>query len=197
MVDTISKADAKKSSETGLADATAQSEGEKKGFVVTSPNDLIKHLSTEIDTHTKMIFDWRARAAFYWLVGPFLAIGSFVIVTKERPAFHGLDSVGWMALGIACLCFVGMAYLGSRIETDLTDQCNIWRLTIFQLTTQQTPILQETDVVGPKKPVKIAYMVAHTLLLVTFLSTLFLISRSVVAKQNVEPPSNTIQPSIK
>jgi len=188
---------ANKSNESCLVEASQPSERQKPGYVVTSPKDLIQHLSTEIDTHTKMIFDWRARAAFYWLVGPFLAIGSVVIITKEPPAFNGLDSVGWMALGIACLCFVGIAYIGSRIEADLTDQCNIWRLTIFQLTTQQTPTLQEADVIAPKKPVKTAYMIAHALLLLTFLSTIFVISRSVVHKQNVEAPSNQIQPSVK
>lgn len=188
---------AKKSNESGLVEASRTSEREKHGYVVTSPKDPIQHLSTEIDTHTKNDFRLASPRSVLLASRSLSRDRLRCDYYKRTPAFNGLDSVGWMALGIACLCFVGIAYIGSRIEADLTDQCNIWRLTIFQLTTQQTPTLQEADVIAPEKPVKTAYMIAHALLLLTFLSTIFVISRSVVHKQNVEAPSNQTQPSVK
>ena len=80
----------------------SESEGEKEQIKATPvtykpvayQKELIEHLSSEIDTHTKMIFDWRARAAFYWLVGPFVAIGSVVIITKQVPTFSSLGRAG-------------------------------------------------------------------------------------------------------
>src|SRR5207253_6842119 len=126
---------------------------------------LIEHFSSEIDTHTKMIFDWRARAAFYWLVGPFVAIGSVVVITRQVPTFSSLGWAGVIAGFIACACFILMAVLGAKMEAGMWDQCNKWRKAILLLTVQgPPPILKEEDVLELQR-VRTAYLCAHFLLL--------------------------------
>jgi len=138
--------------------------------------ELIAHLSQEVDTHTKMIFDWRARAAFYWLVGPFVLIGSIVILTKHPLLFSRLNWFGWVAVIVACFCFVAMSVLGGVMEKTMWDQCNIWRRMIFRLTTNSAPELQEGEIIVEQRVLH-AYVVAHILLLLLFLSSIFLLAR--------------------
>ena len=147
-------------------------------FLVTSAKELIEHLSTEIDTYTKMIFDWRARAAFYWLIGPFIVISSMMIVTKQVPTFQDLDGYGRAAAAVAGICFIVMAYIGARMEAHMADQCNIWRYTILRLTSETNVRLNKSDVIVLKQRVKVAYMAAHALLLVAFLCSMIVVSRS-------------------
>jgi hypothetical protein len=163
---------------------------EKPEFVVTSRVEPIKHLSGEVNTHTKMIFDWRARGAFYWLVGPFVVISSLVIVTKQVPTLHGLDWQGKVAAVFAGLCFLGMAYLGGRMEAHLTDQCNRWRRTILRLTSHETGPLKGSDVIMEKQSVILAYLISHGLLLATFTCSIYIVSQSTVIS-----PSNAVQPA--
>jgi hypothetical protein len=142
--------------------------------------ELIQHLSSEIDTHKKMIFDWRARAAFYWLMGPFVAFGSVVIITRQVPSFSTLGWPGRVAILFACASFILMGILGAKMEAHMWDQCNRWRKSILLLTTEgASPILKEGEVMEWQR-VRTAYLCAHFLLLFALLSTLFLVSSSTV-----------------
>ena len=141
-----------------------------------------------------MIFDWRARAAFYWLVGPFVAIGSVVIVTKQVPTFYNLDRTGRGAGIIACLCFIGMALLGARMEAHMWDQCNRWRETNL-LACAGTDIKLKDEDLMERQRVQTAYVIAHILLLAAFLSTLVLISRSPVIRSDVPTTGSSLATS--
>lgn len=174
-----------------------QAIGQEAASGLVHQKELIEHLSTEIDTHTKMIFDWRARAAFYWLVGPFVVIGSIVVVTKQVPTLHSLDNVGIAAAIIVCACFIGIAYLGARMEAHMWDQCNTWRNTIFRLASEKTPALEKAEVVVAKQRVKTAYMIAHLLLLLAFVSSMVLIWHSGLSNTSGAPsPQAGPSPSV-
>jgi hypothetical protein len=170
---------------------TPKTEVKEERFVVKSPEELIKHLSTEVETHTKMIFDWRARGAFYWLVGPFIAISSLVIVTKQVPNLHNLGFKGWSAAVVAGVCFIGMAILGGQMEAHHTDQCNTWRRTILRLTSEATGPLKKSDVVMEEQRVRTAYLVSHILLLVTFICVMVVLWQATISIPNTaaQPPA--------
>lgn len=152
--------------------------------------ELIQHLSLEIDTHKKMIFDWRARAAFYWLVGPFVAIGSVVVITKQVPQFSSLHGWGLVAAITACGSFVVMGVLGAKMEAGMWDQINIWRETIRRLTKPASDVLTENDVIETQR-VMTGYVCAHLLLLLALLTTLFLLSQSPVINASSSPATAT------
>ena len=151
---------------------------DKKAGSTIPRNDLVTHLSREIETHSKLMMDWRARASFYWLLGPFVVIGSMSIATRQIPRIENLDGTGWVAAVVAAGCFLGMAYLGAIMEEHLWEQCNIWRRTIVKLTTIDTVAITEADF-AIKQRVVPGYMIAHVLLLVAFLASIALASRLV------------------
>lgn len=161
-----------------LPDTEPKQESNEEEFVVKSTTELIEHLSSEIDAFTRMMFDWRARAAFYWLVGPFVVISSVVIVTKQLPTVQRLDVYGWIALVIAGACFMGMGYIGARIEAHMTNQCNVWRLTILRLSSQDSKGLRTSNVLEEKQRVIRAYLSAHGLLLIIFICCTVIFLRS-------------------
>lgn len=96
-----------------------------------------------------------------------------------------------IALGVVCLSFIGMAYLGARMETHMANQCNKWRHTIFRLTTEEKAMIGKTDVVVQKQRVKLAYLIAHLLILLAFFCSMLIVSRSALSNPNaVESPGS-------
>ncbi len=140
----------------------------------TYRDKLIEHLSLEIDTHTKMIFDWRARASFYWLLGPFVLMGSVLIATRSIPAIRKLDSIAWIAITVGIVCFMGIGFLGARMEEQLWNQCNQWRSCILRLSEQPDSGVTDGDVVFRHRVVA-TYILAHAVVLILFLCIIFLI----------------------
>ena len=174
-----------------------QEQAKEEEFVVKSSTELIEHLSSEIDAYTRMTFDWRARAAFYWLVGPFVVISSVVLVTKQLPTVQRLDIYGGIALVVACACFMLMAYIGARMEAHMTDQCNVWRLTILRLCSQDSKGLKTSDVQVVKQRVIRAYLIAHGLLLAIFLCCAVIFLRSTSSAVPATPVPSSSATSVK
>lgn len=86
--------------------------------------ELLLCLSKEIETTSNNIMLFRTRIGFGLLVGPFLLLGSLIVGAKGQPVSFNLGKLGWTALGVDIICFVGIAYIASEIETQALEQCN-------------------------------------------------------------------------
>lgn len=97
---------------------------------------LIQHLSKEIETHTNGLTDFRAKTSFTLLVGPFILLGSFLVLAKtinvRLPVLGNWINIGLLvSLG---LCFMAIGVACSRIEKHIFTQNNVWRGEIKRLT---------------------------------------------------------------
>jgi len=111
-------------------------------------SELIQHLSKEIETHTSGITDFRAKTSFTLLVGPFIVLGSFLVLAKTLNVKLPFNKVNIALLIFMGLCFMAMGYACSRIEKDVWDQNNRWRAEIRRL----SGILSEEDISQPPHP---------------------------------------------
>jgi len=144
-----------------------------------SPDKLIEHLSREIETHSKLLLDWRTRAAFYWLLGPFVVIGSLLIASRGIPSLSFAEPIVVIASVVAALSFLTMGFIGAKLEEHIWNQCNKWRRSMARLMNDRLHKIGNADLEFDHQ-IKRAYMLAHGVLLVALIAILTILSRVVL-----------------
>jgi hypothetical protein len=145
--------------------------------------EIIEYLSKEIETVTNGMMVFRSKISFAVLVGPFLILGTLVYAAKGLRIATEFGTAGWIAIGIVFFCYLALAFLSGRIEEDGWRQCNEWRKLISALQKNPAVELDEKNVrkdksgVDPVKWMKWSYLAACALMLLAFLSLLFVLSR--------------------
>jgi lipopolysaccharide export LptBFGC system permease protein LptF len=99
---------------------------------------LIEHLSSEIEAHSNFLTTFRSRIAFAVLVGPFVLLGSFLIGTKGAVSTKPISSSTVLSIVVACVAYLALGVYGGYIDARTTNQCNIWRRQIIRLTSGST-----------------------------------------------------------
>lgn len=158
---------------------------------------VIEYLSKEIEAHTNGIMLLRARIAFAIFAGPFFVLGSIIIATKTLPKISKVDGWTVLALLVLCACFLTMGLMVGRVEGYMWNQCNKWRELIAKLQRESAPELAAADLVPqPEKLTRgrpgIAYLVIYFVLLLSFLTTIFLTTRM----EGADPPGQPPTPSV-
>ena len=89
--------------------------------------ELIKHLSSEIESCTTFQHTLRSRMAFSVLVGPFLVLGSFIVAAAKIQLTWPKEPCTWVWLYLAVVCYVGLGIYGAKLDKFLTVQCDFFR----------------------------------------------------------------------
>ena len=151
--------------------------------------EVVLYLSKEIETTSNNAMVFRSRIAFAVFFGPFLILGSFVVATKGLPLSLNLDRWAWLFLVIGCGCFVTLAYICSRVEKEAWRQCNKWRELIARLHDKPSPQINEENQ-WEERGLKLIYIAAYCLLLVTFICAIIIISRVRVVVSTTNVPAD-------
>jgi hypothetical protein len=71
--------------------------------------------------------------AFTILIGPFLVLGSFLALAKDKPSLQLKFNGSWAAIVAACVAYLLLGAYGAAIDTYATRECNDWRRLIVYL----------------------------------------------------------------
>ena len=140
---------------------------------------FIEHLSRDIANHTTYLMTLRSRMAFTVLIGPFVLLGSFLIATKGIVAANSFGTDTALAIVIACLCYLLLGVYGAMLDKHVTRQCNIWRRQIDSLRKDRPEKIG--DIGFEHKPIR-AYLTGMVLLLLSFVSIVYLLKTLLVSK---------------
>jgi len=107
--------------------------------------DLVIHLSKDITTLSTNITAFRVKIAFFFLVGPFLVLGSLLVATGGKVSLNP-DYPNWKIavwIFVMGLIYFGLAFIGGLIERHAWDQCNQWRKAILGICQADDPTLAD------------------------------------------------------
>jgi hypothetical protein len=150
---------------------------------------MIEYLATEISTLSTNIMTFRSRVTFSISAGPFLILGSIILLASQKNLSFGLNPTWewkWKTfvvtlLIIATLCaFAGYIILGfvsGRLEQGALNRCNEWRRCIIKLQdgNQLTNSDLETMILDkPTWKASTVYMFSFAVIFLTFLATMYL-----------------------
>lgn len=157
--------------------------------------DVVQHLSKEIETTTNNMMAFRTRIGFGLLVGPFLLLGSLIVAAKGQPMATNLKWYAWPALLVVIVCYLGIAYIASKIEAQAWAQCDKWRKLIGELC--KTPSRELDETILESKPfwrvwvlhrewngIKTGYMVGYLLLFVAVIAAVFIVNAGTAEPAN-------------
>ena len=142
-------------------------------------DELIEHLSREIDRQTSDLMTFHSRMGFTVLVGPLLLIGAFLVATEGRVA------INWKALrdplsilaSISLICsYFGLGYYGGKLAQHMAEQCDIWRGDILKLAQGGKSSLKESDIKFERNMIS-TYLWGWFIILITFVSILILLAK--------------------
>jgi len=145
--------------------------------------EIISYLSKEIETVNNGMMVFRSKISFAVLVGPFVILGALLYATKGLPISTSLGAGGWTAIGFVCVCYLALAFLSGLIEEDGWRQCNKWRKLVSDLHKNPTMEIGDRILRTDKKDVdpghfmKWSYLLACALMLASFASLVFILSR--------------------
>ena len=139
-----------------LLTTTAIREGNRE---MENKKELIEYLSKEIETHTTTMSAFRLRIAFTLFVGPYIALGTYLVAKNG-----------------ALVCFFGFCAGLTIIEEHTWKQCNRWRNLIAQILNGNE--LQQ-DKAGQfyfdYEHFRLCYVCVFALMATSFVSLLFLL----------------------
>jgi hypothetical protein len=135
--------------------------------VGASQAEIIKHLSSEIATHSEYLAMLRSRVALTILIGPFVVFGSFLLATKGGQISPQVGNPQLIAGGVASAAYLALGWYGARLDRQVTDQCDKWRRAILKVSNNQS--LVEDDLLFKHRSF-IAYMTGWVLILIAFIS---------------------------
>lgn len=156
--------------------------------------DVIRYLSKEIETTTNNMMVFRSKIGFAVIVGPFLILGTLVYAAKGASVSITRD--GWIIL--AALLDVGsylaLAFLAAKIEEDAWGQCDKWRKLIADLHDKPMLMIGARGAWKDKQHVgwmKWTYLGSCALMILSFLSSLYIISRVKTTQASTTEPTTT------
>lgn len=93
---------------------------------------VINHLTKEIEIITTNSFAFRTRAAFTVWTGPYLILGSVIIATKGKFVLAISDRM-YVPLVIACISYLLLGLIAGLIEQGTLRRCNALRESIIEM----------------------------------------------------------------
>jgi hypothetical protein len=142
--------------------------------------EVIQYLSKEIETTTNTMMVFRSKMGFAILVGPFLILGTLVYSAKGLLFSTHFGLWGKIFIVVDVLCYLALAFVAAKIEEDAWRQCDKWRILIAEL--HDGPTREIGDKNAWKTPthvnwMKWSYLLACGLLILSFISSVYVISR--------------------
>jgi hypothetical protein len=110
--------------------------------------NLIEHLSKEIETHTNNLMTFRERINFAVFAGPFIV---FLLAAKGLPHGLSLDRLTIAACVGLALSYVAMGMACATIERHIWKKCNEWRLAIGKIVAGNAAAIKDEDLTFPQK----------------------------------------------
>lgn len=139
---------------------------------------LIQHLSKEIETLTNNMMAFRTRIVLTVFLGPFGLLGYVITAMKGSSISLKMDFVTSIALIQTIWSLMSIVLILSYIEEHVWDQCNKWRRIIAELQNEPSPPIDINDFIFRHK-LRLAYITTYTFITVLFFSILLLIVRLV------------------
>jgi hypothetical protein len=135
---------------------------------------LIEHLSSEIETHTKALMDFRTKINFTLFISPFIVLGACILAVKDLHVVINYNL--HFIIAVTCLIFswIALGVAAGRFEKHIWDQCNHWRKIIFRLQSPSSPIVTEKDIIFEHSIIK-SYVWVHCILLIGFGAAVFIL----------------------
>jgi hypothetical protein len=155
--------------------------------------EVIQYLSKEIETTTNTMMVFRSRMGFAVLVGPFLILGTLVYSAKGLLFSMHFDKLGIIAIIVDVCCYLGLAYAAAKVEEDAWRHCDRCRKLISDLHSKPTLEIDYRNVWKDETHVnwmKWSYLFACFLLILSFVSSVYVISRV-----RVETPPTAAAPT--
>jgi hypothetical protein len=142
--------------------------------------EVIQYLSKEIETTTNTMMVFRSKMGFAVLVGPFLILGTLVYSAKGLQFSTHFGAWGIIAICVDIFCYLGLAFATAKIEEDAWRHCDRCRKLISDL--HADPTLEIGNKNAWKDPthvnwMKWSYLLVCTLLIISFISSVYVISR--------------------
>jgi hypothetical protein len=139
----------------------------------------IKYLSKEIETHTKVMMDFRNKASFTVFIGPYIVLGSYLVSRKTDAPLPRIGlSDAMIELGIILFLFyLGIGCCAYCIEFHIWDKCNVWRRMIRHIGGGVIPE-KECEFGYENKKALGAYLLPYAFMGLSFLIIMYLIMGS-------------------
>lgn len=148
-----------------------------------SKDEVIKHISAEIQTTIEATITSRTRFAFFAWTGPFVLLGALFAATKGDFQFPITDPLFILAMATACGCYLGMGYAVARIEHLAWMRCDLLRDKLMAYA-QRADLsgLDTGDLAHPRlmKDTVRVYMILFVLMCASFLAVGLASSRTVL-----------------
>ncbi len=96
---------------------------------------IISHLTTEIESKSTNIMNFRTKIAFTVFIGPFLLLGSIIVGTKGTVKLRLDIAHDWWAVLLVVLAFLALGWISGAVERQVWRRINKWRRCIVRLQT--------------------------------------------------------------
>jgi len=150
-------------------------------ITITDKTPMLEYLSTEISTLTTNTMTFRSRITFSIFVGPFLILGTLIILSAKEPLTYGpistWDFKMWMALVVALAGFICLGIISGKVEQGAIVQANKWRTCIVLLQSADefdSNELEKNILDINKWRATTVYIIAYIALIATFISIIYL-----------------------
>jgi hypothetical protein len=108
-------------------------------------SEMVKHFSSEIESHSNYQSEFRSKIAFSVLVGPFVILGYLVATYKPTATNHWGCLQTWLSIAIG-IVYLGIGFYGSRLDQHSIDQCNKWRRAILKISAGESVREEEISI---------------------------------------------------
>ena len=143
----------------------------------TKEEQLIEYLSKEIETQSNHLMTFRSRISFVVVAGPFIVTSSVLFATRGDFTIttDPFSKPGILVASVlVVISYMGMGYLCHQIDYGFQKQCNKWRSLLRCLAKgEEVASEKEKDFLSEPRS-RLAYFVGFGLMLMVFLSMLFL-----------------------
>lgn len=134
--------------------------------------NIMSHLTTEIESKSTNIMNFRTKIAFTVFIGPFLLLGSIIVGTRGTVKLSLDIANDWWVVLLALLAFLALGWISGAIECQVWKRINKWRRCIVHLqaesditTTQLQEYLIDNTIEGG---ITWTYVLAFLVILLAF-----------------------------
>jgi len=150
-------------------------------IAITDKTAMVEYFSTEISTLTTNMMTFRSRITFSIFIGPFLILGTLIILSAKEPLTYGpitgWSLKMWAALLVALLGFICLGVISGKIEQGALVQANQWRkcIVLLQSTDEFDANELERKILDTQSwRATTVYIIAYIALIGTFISIVYL-----------------------
>jgi len=110
-----------------------------KQLMPTKHEELIKHLSKEVEMHGSHLMIFRSRVVFAVLAAPFIFMSPFLIAPMGTFTTEAIFSRGPIVASCVAAAFLYMCFgvICFKCDRGMGEQCNKWRSLIIDLSQEK------------------------------------------------------------